>query len=63
MPAEIRQTAKIYRFPVKPRARPAERREEGKAATIHALQPGPALDCGAWYHEAAVQEAERAPKP
>lgn len=63
MPAEIRQTAKIYRFPVKPRARSSEHREEDKAAVSHALHPGPAIDCGAWYHEAAVQEAERMRKP
>jgi hypothetical protein len=56
-------TAKIYRFPAGGKAGIGERREQMKS--IADLKPQQFADAAAgsgWYHEAAIQEAERARK-
>ncbi|MDR7036815.1 MULTISPECIES: DUF2735 domain-containing protein [Methylobacterium] len=56
-----RETAKIYPFPVRPRVaagwQPGS--PKGGAASYPVVETG----AGAWYHEAAIQEAERSRKP
>jgi hypothetical protein len=56
-------TAKIYRFPAGGRAGIGERREQVKPiADVKSQQFADAADGSGWYHEAAIQEAERARK-
>jgi Protein of unknown function (DUF2735) len=55
-----RETAKIYTFPKRPRTADSGRRETS-TATIEAMPVRLATTaCGeAWYHEAAVEDADR----
>lgn len=56
------ETAKIYAFP--PRGRMAGgRSDEAKASPDPRTQPNPGIDSGSWYHQEAVQEAQRTRKP
>jgi hypothetical protein len=58
-----RESAKIYDFPVRNRANVAGRRDQAKAVVELALPSAARTVFGSgWYHDAAVQEAERAPK-
>ncbi|NEU12901.1 DUF2735 domain-containing protein [Methylobacterium sp. BTF04] len=56
------ETAKIYAFPQRGRMIDG-RRDAEKAPEDLRLQRGPTIDCGSWYHQAAVQEADRTRKP
>ncbi|WP_336491352.1 DUF2735 domain-containing protein [Methylobacterium nigriterrae] len=59
-----RETAKIYQFPVKARAASGTARDDGQAGAEMRSRSVVATSAGsAWYHEAAVQEAERPRKP
>jgi hypothetical protein len=54
-------SAKIYQFPVGGRAAVNSRRDEIKPATD--IAPSlVAFGSGGWYHEEAIQEAEKARK-
>jgi hypothetical protein len=57
-----RETAKIYQFPTGGRAaadrRAAARTDERAAARAPVTVAG-----GAWYHDAAIQDADRSRKP
>ncbi|AWN42172.1 DUF2735 domain-containing protein [Methylobacterium durans] len=55
-----RETAKIYQFPVRPRAAGWH---AGTPKAAAASYPVVETGAGAWYHEAAIQEAERTRKP
>ncbi|GEP06256.1 DUF2735 domain-containing protein [Methylobacterium oxalidis] len=52
-----RETAKIYQFPVRPRVAAGWHRDLAKSAAGSC--PVVETGAGAWYHEAAIQEAER----
>ena len=52
-----RESAKIYQFPSRDRAGRATRMADLASAHVSNADFG-----GAWYHEAAVQEAEQARK-
>jgi hypothetical protein len=55
-----RESAKIYQFPVRGRFAAAQL-EETKAVSTPASQPVVKVAVGSgWYHDAAIQEAERA---
>ncbi len=59
-----RETAKIYEFPRKFRSPGGEVRRGDKTVALFPAQPLPEIEFGsAWYHEAAVQEADRTRKP
>lgn len=55
-------TANIYKFPVRARAQASSRASYSPVAELH----GPRLermDFGsAWYHDAAMEDAQRSPK-
>jgi hypothetical protein len=54
-------SARIYQFPVGGRAAVGGRREETvSAASIGSLGVAVVVNSGAWYHDEAIQEAERA---
>ncbi|GJE62463.1 DUF2735 domain-containing protein [Methylobacterium trifolii] len=56
------ETAKIYAFPVKTRLA-GGRSDSGKPASDLGLQRAPEIVYGgSWYHDAAVQEADRSRK-
>lgn len=55
-----RETAKIYRFPDRPRTASVEARHFDRDAPSRLAATG--IHAGAWYHEAAIQE-ERGRKP
>jgi hypothetical protein len=58
-----RESATIYPFPKGGRAAPGGRRDEASAAETFAASRIARVACGgAWYHEEAVQKAERARK-
>lgn len=51
-------SAKIYQFPVRPRPNASGRIQQGQLADSrlqHSAQP---VFSGAWYHEAAIREAD-----
>lgn len=54
-----RQTAKIYKFPVMARAVPGIRGEPADSAFDPSQRFSDAAFGGSWYHEAAVEEAEK----
>jgi hypothetical protein len=57
------QTAKIYQFPARGKAAIGENRQQPKPmADLASQRFADAAAGSAWYHEAAVQEAERARK-
>jgi uncharacterized protein DUF2735 len=57
-----RESAKIYQFPA-PRRFAANQRDETKAAATLTPQQVVKAEVGSgWYHEAAIEEAERAHK-
>jgi hypothetical protein len=57
---EFRGSAKIYQFPIRPRARaPGQLGQATRDATLRSPEVSNAVD-GAWYHQAAIQEAKRA---
>lgn len=58
-----RGSAEIYQFPPRGRFAVASRRDESKSAKGIALSrlTATAFSCS-WYHEEAIQEAERARK-
>ncbi|MGL3604979.1 DUF2735 domain-containing protein [Rhizobium sp. G187] len=53
----VRESAKIYEFPVRDAARIKAMRERQTAKPV-IYESGSA----SWYHEAAIREAERTPK-
>ena len=56
-------TAKIYQFPARGRAGIGERREQAKpVAELAPQHVADAASGSGWYHEAAIQEAERGRK-
>lgn len=56
-------SAKIYQFPTRPRAIAADHRIENRPALGLAGQSAPAIVYGAgWYHDAAIQDAQRTGK-
>ena len=56
--------AKIYEFPRKLRTTAGEQRRESQSEADFRPRPIAAVEFGSgWYHEAAVQDAERNPKP
>ena len=58
-----RESATIYQFPKGGRAALGGRRDEANAAeTLAVSRIARAASGGAWYHEEAVQQAERARK-
>ena len=58
-----RGSAEIYQFPPRGRSAVAARRDEPKsAAGISLSRPTTTAFSGSWYHEEAIQEAERARK-
>jgi hypothetical protein len=57
-----RGSAKIYEFPTRGRFAMAAQRQQTVAAETPALHVAPATFSDAWYHEAAIQEAERTSK-
>ncbi|MCW6507636.1 DUF2735 domain-containing protein [Lichenifustis flavocetrariae] len=56
-----RESAKIYVFPRKPRTALNEPFRQSESAGCD-FQRTAYADFGSWYHEAAVQEAERSRK-
>jgi hypothetical protein len=61
--SSYRESATIYQFPKGGRAALGGRRDETKAAETLAASRVARVACGgAWYHEEAVQNAERARK-
>jgi hypothetical protein len=61
--SSYRESAKIYQFPAGGRAAPGGRRDETKPAeNFAAPRIAKVASGGAWYHEDAVQKAERARK-
>ena len=55
--------AKIYQFPTRARSFADQQRSEAKpVAALVSLRATEAALGGSWYHEAAVQEADRALK-
>ena len=59
MTEPIRQSAKIYQFPLGGR-RTAAAREDSAPVLDPRLQRAAGISFGAWYHEAAMQEAPHA---
>ena len=58
-----RGSAKIYQFPAGGRAGLGSRRDAARLVEKFAASRVARVACGsAWYHEEAVQSAERAPK-
>jgi hypothetical protein len=58
-----RGSAKIYHFPAGGRAGLDRRRDEARPVEEFAVSRVARVACGsAWYHEEAVQSAERSPK-
>jgi hypothetical protein len=55
----LRESARIYQFPIRDRAVKASHREGQRVADLAARLPNTEFGSG-WYHEAAVQEAEQA---
>ena len=59
-------TAKIYQFPTRGKAGIGENREKAKpvapVADVTSQRFVDAADGSGWYHEAAIQEADRARK-
>jgi len=56
----LRESARIYQFPIRDRAGKVGHREGQKVADLTSARV-PNTDFGSgWYHEAAVQEAEQA---
>ncbi len=55
-------SARIYQFPVKFRATVGGQREEVESAAYFGSQKAPVAACGggAWYHDEAIRDAERA---
>jgi len=56
-----RGSAEIYQFPRRGRFA-VDRRDESKATSIASTRLATIAFSGSWYHEEAVQEAERARK-
>jgi hypothetical protein len=57
-----RQSATIYQFPAGGRAALGVRRDQAKAVDNFAVPRIARVASGAWYHEEAVQQADRARK-
>ncbi|GGC60572.1 DUF2735 domain-containing protein [Chelatococcus reniformis] len=58
-----RPSAQIYQFPLGGRAVLARRRDETRSAAEPTPASTPAIAAGSgWYHEAAMQEADRSRK-
>ncbi|MFL5338482.1 MAG: DUF2735 domain-containing protein [Geminicoccaceae bacterium] len=57
-----RESAKIYVFPVRARARPDDRDGSVEPRAESAVAHYKAAVGSGWYHEAAIQEADRARK-
>jgi len=55
------RSARIYQFPVRSVARAAEERSKPVMDVSSVRYPAAAFGSG-WYHEAAIQEAERTVK-
>jgi hypothetical protein len=55
-------SAKIYQFPTRGRAISGNRREDTSAADLISLQVTKSVCGSGWYHEEAVQEADRSRK-
>jgi hypothetical protein len=57
-----RESAKIYQFPARGRFSANQRDEAKPTATLTSQQVVKAAVGSGWYHEAAIEEAERAQK-
>jgi hypothetical protein len=58
------ESAKIYEFPRRARATADGQHEGNKPAVDLRSQQAPVVEFGSgWYHEAAIQDAERTRKP
>jgi hypothetical protein len=56
----LRESARIYQFPIRDRAVKAGHREGKKVADLASTRVPNTESGSGWYHEAAVQEAEQA---
>ncbi|ACL59373.1 DUF2735 domain-containing protein [Methylobacterium nodulans] len=61
--APRRETAKIYQFPVRGRTDQGGRRPETTSTERSAYRFADAAFGSGWYHDAAIQDAERSRKP
>ncbi|MFE1600229.1 DUF2735 domain-containing protein [Methylobacterium sp. ID0610] len=61
--APRRETAKIYQFPVRGRDGQGGRRPETSTSDRNAFRFADAAFGSGWYHDAAIQDAERPRKP
>jgi hypothetical protein len=60
MPNNFQQSAKIYQFPLRTRPAAAGSREQATPAmNVGSSRLVRVASSGAWYHEEAIQEAER----
>ena len=57
-----RESARIYQFPARGRFAANVQRDEKPAASLTSPQVVKAAVGSGWYHEAAIEEAERARK-
>jgi hypothetical protein len=58
------KTAKIYQFPLNRRKAPNNPQTSGTPSPTAESKLWPAADFGSgWYHQAAIQDAERPRKP
>ena len=57
-----RESAKIYQFPVRGRFAASVQRDEKPTANLTSQQVVKAAAGSGWYHEAAIEEAERTRK-
>jgi hypothetical protein len=55
-----RASAQIYQFPARGRFAPSVARDETAAAKLNSPQVVKAVSGSGWYHEAAIEDAERA---
>ena len=59
-----RESARVYQFPTKAAAATRRQSQGGQFATDVTAPRMPTVEFGsAWYHEAALQDAERSRKP
>ncbi|MGY2049888.1 DUF2735 domain-containing protein [Methylobacterium sp. JK268] len=58
-----RETAKIYQFPLRTRGGAPVRRPATEGGERSAPRFADAAFGGGWYHEAAIQDADRSRKP
>jgi hypothetical protein len=62
MSTDLRRSAKIYQFPRRPPTNVGVSSRQGVSVSDRWARTIASVDCGAWYHDAAIQ-AERLRKP